>query len=83
VCKLVSAGLKVAMKYFCARAENMAQGYDGTFVNRLRERRRQEYLYHFDTVFEPRTFFLLLLFFPLFLWVYLKPMADRPTDEPR
>jgi hypothetical protein len=65
-CKLVSAGLKVTRNYFFARAENMAQGYDGTFVNRLRERQRQEYLYHFDTGFEPRTFFLLLLFFPFF-----------------
>jgi hypothetical protein len=52
-----------AMKYSFARAENVAQGLDGTFVNRLRERRRQEYSNHFDTTFEPRHF--LFLFFSL------------------
>jgi hypothetical protein len=51
------------MKYIFARAENMAQGYDGTFVNRLRERRRQEYLYHFDTMFKPRPFLFLFVIF--------------------
>jgi hypothetical protein len=60
---MVSVGFTVGFKYILARAENMAQGYHGTFVNRLRERRRQEYLYHFDTMFKHRHF--LFLFFVL------------------